>query len=67
MRLLVFIFLFLFLGAMFVVTENSLALAEQGNMVKFFGLYETWMENFIVNVKTITGDVVGLEWFPKGA
>tara|TARA_Y100000034_G_scaffold105031_1_gene132040 strand:- start:579 stop:782 length:204 start_codon:yes stop_codon:yes gene_type:complete len=66
MRILVFIFLFLFLGAMFVVTENSLALVEKESRSNFFGLYEEWIENFVVNVKTITGDVVGLEWFPSG-
>jgi hypothetical protein len=65
MRILVFIFLFLFLGAMFVVSENSLALVNQENRDDFFGLYEEWIDNFFVNIKTITGDVVGLEWFPK--
>jgi hypothetical protein len=65
MRILVFIFLFLFLGAMFVVTENSLALVEKENRSNFFGLYEEWFENFFINIKTITGNVVGLEWFPR--
>tara|TARA_Y100000034_G_C6625867_1_gene273005 strand:+ start:72 stop:281 length:210 start_codon:yes stop_codon:yes gene_type:complete len=66
MRVLVFAFLFLFLGAMFIVTENKLALVNPDDFQEFSSVYMGWFDSVYVNLQSLTGEVVRMEWFTSG-
>lgn len=59
--------MFFVIGALFVISNNNLAMSKQENIVKFTELYLGWVDNFSVNLKQVTGNVVRLEWFPDNS
>ncbi|MBU3907311.1 MAG: hypothetical protein KKA64_03615 [Nanoarchaeota archaeon] len=67
MKTFLIIMMFFVIGALFVISNNNLAMSKQENIVKFTELYLGWVDNFSVNLKQVTGNVVRLEWFPDNS
>jgi hypothetical protein len=65
MRILVFLMFFFLTGALFIISNNNLAMYQQENIVSFVDLYLTWLNNLTSNLYSITGNVVGLDWIPE--
>ncbi len=65
MKFLIFLMIFFILGALLIISNNNLALHSKENLENFFRLYVKWLNDIFSNIKTITGDVVNLKWFPK--
>ncbi len=65
MRVLVFLIMFLLLGALFIISNNNLALVKKENTQKFSQIYLNWTNNIYSNFKSITGDAIKLDWFPE--
>ena len=64
MRFLIIILMFFILGALFIISNNELALYERENFEEFKFLYSTWLDNIYDNLLTMTGEAVRLSWIP---
>lgn len=65
MKLLILLIIFFIFGALLIISNNNLALYSEKNLENFSKLYIKWLDDIFSNVKTITGDVINLRWFPK--
>lgn len=64
MRLLVFILVFLLMGAFYIVTAHNIALKNPGAFETLLVKYLGWFPKVIENVISVTGHVIKLEWMP---
>ena len=65
MRVLAVVFVFLFVGALFVVSNENLHLSEREDFSKFYGMYYNWIASLLGNFKNLTLFVVKFDWIPK--
>ena len=65
MKIMMFIVMFLLIGAFFIIGENKLAIKTEGNFNKFTTAYSVWLGDLFGNVKNVSGYVVKLDWLPK--
>ena len=59
-----FVVMFLFFGAFFIISNQNLSVAEDGNFLNFIKLYYNWFAKIFDNVKGISGNVVDSDWLP---
>lgn len=64
MKVIMFIILFLLLGAFFIISEEKTKLNSNENLEKFFDDYADWINKLFDNSKTISGYVVKMRWLP---
>ncbi len=64
MRFLIIILMFFILGALFIISNNNLALYEKSDFEEFKFLYSSWLDNIYNNILTMTGEAVKLSWIP---
>jgi hypothetical protein len=57
--------MFLIIGALFVISNNNLAMHKEENLEKFSELYIQWVDQIYINFQTLTGEAVRLDWLPK--
>lgn len=55
----------LFLGALFIISNNNLHLVDNGERETFFNYYSSWIGNIFNQGVQVTGYVVKFEWLPK--
>lgn len=55
----------LFLGALFIISNNNLHLKDVGEREVFFKYYSSWLENIFNQGQSVTSYVVRFEWLPK--
>lgn len=60
-----FIVIFIMIGALFIISENNLALKESKNIKEFGFLYMDWLGKIFDNSKRITSSVINLDWLPN--
>lgn len=65
MKIYLLIVIFFLMGAFFIISENNLRLADNGNFSKFSGLYVSWLSHIFDNSKNLAGYVVKMEWLPE--
>ncbi|MEK6856369.1 MAG: hypothetical protein AABX66_04410 [Nanoarchaeota archaeon] len=65
MKYLGFIILLLLFGAFFIVSNENLALKDVNKRTIFAREYYGWFIGVLGNVKTITGNVISLNWLPN--
>jgi hypothetical protein len=58
------ILMFFIVGALVIISNNSLALYYPENAEKFFDLYVFWLNKLCSNFLDITGDAIKMEWLP---
>ena len=66
MKTLLFIILFLFVGAFFIISNENIALNSPENIDLFFSEYGGWIDGLFANGKTVVGYVAKMEWLPDG-
>lgn len=64
MKVMIFILMFFIIGALFIITNNSLAMHKQENIERFSELYIEWINQIYANIQAITGQVMGFDWLP---
>jgi len=52
-------------GALFIVSNQTLYLQESEDMSQFITLYQSWLSNIFDNALEITGYVTRSEWLPQ--
>ncbi len=65
MKFLIIVILFFVLSALFIISNNKLALYEKENVEKFSELYIDWINQVYENSQTITGYAVKMNWLPQ--
>ena len=65
MRTVLIILVFFVLSALLIVSNHNLALYEKENVKEFLGLYLGWLDEIYLNLQTITGQAVKMDWFPE--
>ena len=64
MKFLIFIVMFLLIGAFFIISEKNLHLNNKENLNSFFNAYGKWIDGLIGNSKVVSGYVVKMDWLP---
>jgi len=64
MRITVFFIKFLLLGAFFIISNQNLALIDEGNRNLFIEEYKGWIFGIADHVGSLTGYIVEVEWLP---
>lgn len=57
--------MFFVIGALFIISNNSLAMYKKENFEKFSELYIRWIDQIYINSQTLAGDIIKLDWIPK--
>ena len=65
MKILMFIILFLLIGAFFIISNQNLKLGEKQNIQTFLTLYSEWFDQLITNSKTASGYAIKMKWLPN--
>lgn len=66
MKTIMFIVIFLLIGAFFIISNEKIQMNSSENFQKFLGLYSNWLINIGVNGKYLAGYVIKMEWLPGG-
>jgi len=66
-RLIMFILMFLLIGAFWIVNNNNIHLSQGESRMELGQLYYNWLGNIFSNVKDVTGYVVKMEWLPNNS
>ena len=56
--------LFFVIGALFIISNHDLHLADRSELMTFFHLYRLWLTSIGANVRQITGQVIAADWIP---
>ena len=65
MKILMFIVLFLLIGAFFIISNENIRLNNEENVNYFFKEYGKWFDNLVGNGKIVSGYLVKMEWLPE--
>ncbi|MEM4259406.1 MAG: hypothetical protein QXS38_01420 [Candidatus Pacearchaeota archaeon] len=64
MKIVLFVVIFLLIGAFFIVSNGNLHLGNPEQREEFFKNYYTWFMKIFDNSKSVTGYVVNMNWLP---
>jgi hypothetical protein len=64
MKLWIIFVKFLFIGALFIVSNENLYLKDGEDLNKFTELYVSWLSQIYTHAGQITGYVINSEWLP---
>lgn len=64
MKLTIFVVKFLFIGALFIISNQNLYLGVDEDREIFLDQYTSWFRNLFENLTEATGYVVNSEWLP---
>ena len=65
MKILMFVILFLFIGAFFIISNEKIKINNSENVNLFFEKYVAWMDDLADNSKIVIGYVIKSEWLPE--
>jgi hypothetical protein len=65
MKITIFIIKFLFIGALFLVTNEHLYLSDPQDRATFFDLFYSWLASLTSRVVQVTGYVTSSSWLPQ--
>ena len=64
MKLAILLIKFLFLGALFIISNHALALSSSDAREQFITMYSHWLDQILTNTLHLTSYVVKFEWLP---
>ena len=64
-RLDLIVVVILILGALFIISNENLSLANGKHSRTFVHLYALWLQSIGDNMQHITAQVISSEWFPR--
>jgi len=65
MKITLFVLKFLFIGALFLVSNGNLHLIDPVDRATFYDMFYTWLGNLFDQAGQISGYVVNSEWLPQ--
>ena len=67
MKVLMFVIIFLMIGALFIVSEKGLDLNKETAQKTFVKYYVSWIGQTFDNLKSMSGYIIKLDWLPDKA
>jgi len=64
MKILMFVILFLLIGAFFIVSNENIKLNSKENANYFFKEYGKWFDQLAENSRSASGYLIKMEWLP---
>ena len=64
MRFFVLFVMFLFFGAVFLISNENLRISDKLDREKFYVLYYNWLGNIFFNFRSMTSNVIRSSWLP---
>jgi len=64
MKITIILIKFLFVGALFIISNHQLYLSNQQQMDEFFDRYYNWLSLIFENAMEVSGYVVHSAWIP---
>lgn len=64
MKIVIFLMMFLLIGAFFIVANDNLYLKNPEQRAQFAKSYYGWFEKVFTNTRTISGYAINLDWLP---
>ena len=64
MKILYLLFIFMFLSAFFIISNDNLALVDKDARLEFARAYYVWFLGVLGNFESITGAVIKADWIP---
>ncbi|OIO81062.1 hypothetical protein AUJ84_01835 [Candidatus Pacearchaeota archaeon CG1_02_32_132] len=64
MKILIVVVKLLFLGALFIISNNNIHLTDSGERDIFFNYYSGWINTMFNQGVELTGYLVKFEWLP---
>ncbi|MBU0959692.1 MAG: hypothetical protein KKB31_07130 [Nanoarchaeota archaeon] len=65
MKVLVVLLMFFVLGSLLIVSNNNLFLSDSEDAKTFGNLWVGWIEKIYENSRSITGNLVKMNWSPE--
>ena len=65
MKITIVLIKFLFLGALFIISNNMLYLSHSEDRHIFFDMYYNWLDNLFGNTLRLSGYLIHFEWLPS--
>lgn len=65
MRIVLLVMIFLVFSALLIISNQSLEMYKQKNVVTFVDLYSKWIGDLFSNFKTLTGQAIKMDWVPN--
>lgn len=65
MKIILIVMMFFVISALFIVSNNNLAMYKQENIVSFVDMYTKWINNLFSNTEKLTGQAIKLDWLPQ--
>ncbi len=65
MKIFILLFMFLFLGAFFIISNENLSLRESSDFNRFGEEYYNWLGDLFEGAKGISAYVVKNDWLPS--
>jgi len=62
MKAMLIIVVFLLMNAFFIISNNNLALKDEGSIGRVYDLYFSWVGGVMNNIVKISGEIVKLDW-----
>jgi hypothetical protein len=64
MKWVMFVIIFLLIGAFFIASNGNLHFAKKAEFNQFAGAYYSWIGQIFSNAGKVTGYVVKMDWLP---
>ena len=64
MKIYIFLVFFLLVGAFMIVSNNNLHLGQSEDFNVFMDSYYGWFFKIFDNFKTVSSNVIGIDWLP---
>ena len=65
MKIFMIILMFFVIGALLIISNNSLSLYQEENMIQFKTLYFNWLDDVYGNIELIVKNIVSVKWLPE--
>jgi len=65
MKIILIVIMFFVISALFIISNNELAMYKQKNIVNFVDMYTKWINHIFSNTEKITGQAVKMDWLPQ--
>ncbi len=65
MRALLFIFIFLAVSGLVIINNHNLYVYQKEDLKSFSQEYNSWIEKIYQNTRSITGQIINMEWIPN--
>jgi hypothetical protein len=65
MKFILLIIMFFMIVSLIIINNHEIHVYEKEGFHSFLVGYADWFKTFVINVKTVTGNIVSQNWFPE--